>query len=159
MSLTKTASLVTMMQQFCIPHVTKKSYLPPQRLCFEITETAAMNHITKTIEIVNKLQEIGCKIALDDFGVGLSSFSYVKNFSVNYIKIDGSFVKNIETKEVDRTIVQTINEMAHRLNMKTVAEYVESPEILKAITEIGVDFAQGYAIGEPMPLSKLIRDL
>lgn len=137
----------------------KKSYLPPQRLCFEITETAAMNHITKTIEIVNKLQEIGCKIALDDFGVGLSSFSYVKNFSVNYIKIDGSFVKNVETKEVDRTIVQTINEMAHRLNMKTVAEYVESPEILKAITEIGVDFAQGYAIGEPMPLSKLIRDL
>lgn len=135
----------------------KKSALPPERLCFEITETAAMNHISKTIEIVNKLQELGCKIALDDFGVGLSSFSYVKNFSVNFIKIDGSFVKNVVSTSVDRTIVQTINEMAHRLNMKTVAEYVESPEILSVITEIGVDYAQGYAIGEPMPLSKLIR--
>ena len=134
----------------------KKSTLPPERLCFEITETAAMNHISKTIETVNKLQELGCKIALDDFGVGLSSFSYIKNFSVNYIKIDGSFVKNVATKEVDKTIVITINEMAHRLGIKTVAEYVENPEILKMMTEIGIDYVQGYAIGEPMPLSKLI---
>lgn len=135
----------------------KKSALPPERLCFEITETAAMSRISKTMEAVSAIQEIGCKIALDDFGVGLSSFSYIKNFSVNIIKIDGSFVKNVVHAEVDKTIVQTMNEMAHRLGMQTVAEYVENQEILKVISEIGVDFLQGHAIGKPEPLSKLIN--
>ena len=135
----------------------KKSALPPERLCFEITETAAMSRISKTMEVVRAIQEIGCKIALDDFGVGLSSFSYIKNFSVNIIKIDGSFVKNVVHADVDKTIVQTMNEMAHRLGMQTVAEYVENQEILKVISEIGVDFLQGHAIGKPEPLSKLIN--
>ena len=106
---------------------------------------------------VSAIQAIGCKIALDDFGVGLSSFSYIKNFSVNIIKIDGNFVKNVVHSEVDKAIVQTMNEMAHRLGMQTVAEYVENLDILKFISEIGVDFAQGYAIGKPEPISKLIH--
>ena len=135
----------------------KKSALPPERLCFEITETAAMSRISKTMEAVSAIQAIGCKIALDDFGVGLSSFSYIKNFSVNIIKIDGSFVKNVVHAEVDKAIVQTMNEMAHRLGMQTVAEYVENQDILRVISEIGVDFLQGHAIGKPEPLSKLIN--
>ena len=137
--------------------IIKKSALPPERLCFEITETAAMSRISKTMEAVSAIQAIGCKIALDDFGVGLSSFSYIKNFSVNIIKIDGSFVKNVVHAEVDKAIVQTMNEMAHRLGMQTVAEYVENQDILRVISEIGVDFLQGHAIGKPEPLSKLIN--
>ncbi len=132
------------------------SAIAPERLCFEITETAAMSHMTKTMEIVSALQAIGCKIALDDFGVGLSSFNYIKNFSVNMIKIDGSFVKNAPHSEVDKAIIDTINDMAHRLGMQTVAEYVENEEIFTVIREIGIDFAQGYAIGKPEPLSTLI---
>lgn len=135
----------------------KKSVLRPKQLCFEITETAAMTHMTKTIKIVDKLRGMGCKVALDDFGVGLSSFSYIKNFSVDFIKIDGSFVKNILSQEVDRTIVQTINDMAHRLGMETIAEYVENEKILNMISEMGVDYVQGFAIGKPEPLSNLIE--
>lgn len=133
----------------------KQSALAPERLCFEITETAAMRHISKTIPIINTLKEMGCKIALDDFGVGLSSFNYIKNFSVNIIKIDGAFVKNVATQKVDKMIVETIHAMAHRLGMKTVAEYVENEEILKVITELGVDYAQGYMMGMPEPLTNL----
>ena len=135
----------------------QKSAIAPERICFEITETAAMTHISKTILIVEALQKIGCKIALDDFGVGLSSFSYVKNFSVDYVKIDGSFVKNLVNSKVDYTIVSTINDMAHRLGMETIAEYVESEEILKKVTKMGVDYAQGYLIGKPLPLDKLLK--
>lgn len=140
---------------FLLPLI-KKSALPPERLCFEITETAAMNHIDRTINIVRELQRIRCKISLDDFGVGLSSFSYVKSFSVDFIKIDGSFIKNLVNSDVDKTIVQTINDMAHRLGIQTIAEYVETKKILTIISDIGVDYAQGYAIGRPMPLTKII---
>lgn len=137
----------------------KKSAIPAERLCFEITETAAINHMSNTITIVSELQHIGCKIALDDFGVGLSSFSYLKNFSVNFIKIDGSFIKNVATHKVDQTIVKTINQMAHNLGMETIAEYVETKTIFNTIHKIGVDYAQGYAIGKPEPLSDMIAKL
>lgn len=135
----------------------KQSAIAPERVCFEITETAAMTHISKTIGTVEALQRIGCKIALDDFGVGLSSFSYVKNFSVNYVKIDGSFVKNVVNSKVDYMIVSTINDMAHRLGMETIAEYVESEAILKKVTKMGIDYVQGYLIGVPEPLIKLLK--
>lgn len=135
----------------------EQSAIPTKSLCFEITETAAMNQIAETVEIVNKLQEIGCQIALDDFGAGLSSFTYLKNFSVNFIKIDGSFVKNVTEYEADATIVEAINEVAHRLKIKTVAEAVESQEILKVITEIGIDYVQGYATGVPEPLDNILK--
>ena len=134
----------------------QKSALSPKRICFEITETAAMEHISRTIETVHQLQEMGCAVALDDFGVGLSSFNYIKNFFVDIIKIDGSFVKHIADQAVDKTIVKTINDMAHSLGIKTVAEYVENQDILKVISELGVDYAQGYGIGKPVPLSTLI---
>ena len=135
----------------------KKSALKPQQLCFEITETTAMNHIEETIIIVNELRKIGCKIALDDFGVGLSSFSYIKNFSVDYIKIDGSFVSNIAKSEVDKTIIKTINDMAHHLGLKTIAECVESKKVLTILTKIQVDFGQGYHIHHPESLEQLIN--
>ena len=115
-----------------------------------------MEHISRTIETVHQLQEMGCAVALDDFGVGLSSFNYIKNFFVDIIKIDGSFVKHIVDEGVDKTIVKTINDMAHSLGIKTVAEYVENQDILTIISELGVDYAQGFAIGKPVPLSSLI---
>ena len=137
----------------------QKSAIPPERLCFEITETATMSQLSKTVILIKELQKLGCKIALDDFGVGLSSFSYIKNFSVDYIKIDGSFVKNIIAQPVDRTIVETIHLMAHQLGMKTIAEYVENQEILNLIAEIGIDYAQGFSIGKPEPLDDIIDKL
>lgn len=136
----------------------EKSAIPANRLCFEITETAAMNQIAKTVEIINKLGEIGCKISLDDFGAGFSSFTYLKNFRVTFIKIDGSFIKNVAHHDLDMIIVGSMNEIAHHLGIKTIAESVESEEILKIITGIGVDYAQGDIITRPMPIEKIIGE-
>ena len=136
----------------------KKSALPPEHLCFEITETATMSQISKTTFFITKLQEIGCQIALDDFGVGLSSFSYIRNFPVNFIKIDGSFIRKIVDNKLDRGIVQTINILAHELGMQTIAEYVENKAILQAIKEIGIDYAQGFAIDKPVSLVSILSD-
>ena len=136
----------------------KKSALPPEHLCFEITETATMSQISKTTFFITKLQEIGCQIALDDFGVGLSSFSYIRNFPVNFIKIDGSFIRKIVDNKLDRSIVQTINILAHELGMQTIAEYVENKAILQAIKEIGIDYAQGFAIDKPVSLESILSD-
>ena len=135
----------------------KRSSLKPERLCFEITETAAMTRIMNTAQLMRDLRCLGCKIALDDFGAGLSSFSYLKNFLVDIIKIDGSFIKNVALTNLDKIIVQTINTMAHSLNMKTIGEYVENDEILKVITEIGLDYAQGYGIGKPEPINDILQ--
>ena len=135
----------------------QKSAIPPERLCFELTETAVMTHISKTILIFSELQRLGCKIALDDFGVGLSSFNYIRNLNVDFIKIDGSFVKNMRTQKVDKIIVQSINNMSHKLGIKTIAEHVENTEILRMISKIGVDYLQGYAIHEPEPLDNIIN--
>lgn len=138
---------------FLLPLI-KASALSPKQLCFEITETAAMVHIKHTIKVVNKLQKMGCKISLDDFGVGLSSFSYIKDFMVDFVKIDGSFVKYILKNKTNQTIVYIINEMAHRLGIQTVAEYVEDKAILKTLIKMNIDYAQGYIIGKPEPLEQ-----
>ncbi|OGT46408.1 MAG: hypothetical protein A3E83_06415 [Gammaproteobacteria bacterium RIFCSPHIGHO2_12_FULL_41_20] len=143
---------------FLLPLI-KNSLMRPENLCFEITETATMNQISKTITIINELQRIGCKVAIDDFGVGLSSFSYIKHFPVNYIKIDGSFFKNIAKHTIDEPIVRAMNDMAHHLGIATMAEFVENAAILKITSQIGIDYAQGYAIGKPQPLASIIDGL
>lgn len=127
----------------------EKSKLNPNRVCFEITETAAISSITKAINVIKELKEIGVKFALDDFGSGLSSFGYLKDLPVDYLKIDGTFVKNIVKNEKDRAIVRSINEVAKVMGMQTIAEFVENDEILEILKEIGVDYAQGYGIGKP----------
>jgi diguanylate cyclase (GGDEF)-like protein/PAS domain S-box-containing protein len=130
--------------------------VPPQTLCFEITETAAIANLSTAREFIHDLRKLGCAFALDDFGSGMSSFSYLKSLRVDYLKIDGAFVKDIAHDPVDRAIVNAINIVGHTLGIKTIAEYAESHEIIQRLTEIGVDFAQGYGFAMPVPVEQLI---
>jgi EAL domain-containing protein (putative c-di-GMP-specific phosphodiesterase class I) len=122
-------------------------------LCFEITETAVIENFDSARAFIAALRERGCRFALDDFGSGMSSYSYLKHLPVNYIKIDGSFVRGMLEDPVDRAVVESINQIAHDLGMKTIAEFVESEEILAALADIGIDYAQGTAIGEPQAVN------
>jgi len=126
-----------------------ESQVDGNRITFEITETAAIANYEQTREMIIKLRELGCSFALDDFGVGFNSFSYLKQFPVDYLKIDGSFITNLVHDEVDQTLVKSMVEISKTLGKKTVAEFVESEEILKMVKSYGIDYAQGYYIGKP----------
>ena len=126
--------------------------IPPEKICFEITETAAIANFGDAIQFIQTLKEIGCCFALDDFGTGLSSFNYLKNMPVDYLKIDGSFVRNIVNDPIDLAMVRSINDIGHVMGKMTIAEFVESEEILELLREVGVNYAQGYAISAPHPL-------
>lgn len=128
------------------------SVLPASRIRLEITETALINNMAAANRLVADMRKAGCTMALDDFGAGLSSFAYLKQFPVDYLKIDGSFIRHLAASAVDREIVSSINDIGHRLGIRTVAESVEDEATLDVLREIGVDYAQGYAIGRPMPL-------
>jgi diguanylate cyclase (GGDEF)-like protein/PAS domain S-box-containing protein len=130
----------------------RDSAVPTSMLCFEITETAVIANLCNAARIISTLREMGCRFALDDFGVGLSSFSYLKNLAVDYLKLDGCFVKNMATDEADKAMVMAINQIGHTMNIKTIAEFVENKATLKTVREIGVDYAQGYAIAKPTPM-------
>ncbi|WP_105101650.1 EAL domain-containing protein [Microbulbifer pacificus] len=132
------------------------STLPADRLGIEITETAMVNQMDSASQFVAALRAMGCKVALDDFGNGLSSFNYLKAFAIDYIKIDGSFVRQVESNFVDLMIVESINQVAHRLKARTIAEYVEDAATAERLNRIGVDLVQGYYIGRPMPLEELL---
>ncbi len=119
---------------------------PPERVCFEITETAAVANLSKAREFMMRLQKCGVKFSLDDFGSGLSSFAYLKSLPVDFLKIDGLFVRDIATNDINRAMVSAINEVGHVMGIKTIAEFVESPEVLRTVKAIGIDFAQGFAI-------------
>ena len=124
----------------------------PSRLCFEITETAAICNLSRAQPFLEAIRQLGCQIALDDFGSGFSSYAYLKRLPVDYLKIDGQFVRDICQDEVDLAMVRSINELAHVTGKKTVAEWAENDTILEKLREVGVDYAQGYAIGVPLPL-------
>lgn len=127
----------------------------PQTICFEITETTAIANFNKAVQFIQKLKSLGCKFALDDFGSGLSSFNYLKHLPVDFVKIDGIFVKNIIENSVDSAMVTAINEIAHLMGIETVAEFVENQSILEKLKEMGVDYAQGTWVGDPMPLDRI----
>jgi diguanylate cyclase (GGDEF)-like protein/PAS domain S-box-containing protein len=125
--------------------------VPPHLICFEITETSAVANIASARCFIQTLQRLGCRFALDDFGTGMSSFAYLKHLPVDYIKIDGSFVKEIPSSNVDLAMVETIARMAKVMGKGVIAECVESGNVLEILREIGVDYAQGFAIGQPKP--------
>lgn len=125
------------------------SGLDATKICFEITETAAIASYSQANRFINALKELGCKFALDDFGTGLSSFGYLKHFPVDFLKIDGSFVKEILHDPIDREMVRSINEIGHLTGKQTIAEFAENQEIITMLRGIGVDYAQGYGVSEP----------
>ena len=126
--------------------------IEPSKICFEITETAAIANLDQATSFVQSLKDLGCYFALDDFGSGLSSFAYLKTLPVDYLKIDGMFVKDIHNDDVSRAMVKAINEMGHVLGKETIAEYVENENILNILKDIGVDYAQGFHAGRPEPI-------
>ncbi|MBU0752880.1 MAG: EAL domain-containing protein [Gammaproteobacteria bacterium] len=127
----------------------------PGRICFEITETAAIANLTKAIRFIGALRASGCRFSLDDFGSGLSSFGYLKNLPVDFLKIDGGFIRNIIRNPVDQAMVAAINNIGHVMGLETIAEFVESEEIRLWLRAQGVDYGQGYAIARPVPLEGL----
>lgn len=132
--------------------------LPARVFCFEITETAAISNFQSALRFIRDLRAMGCRFALDDFGSGLSSFSYLKNLPVDYLKIDGTFVRGIAADPVNRTLVGNINDIGHLLGKHTIAEYAEDDAAIAVLRELGVDYAQGYGISKPQPLEILLTE-
>jgi EAL domain-containing protein (putative c-di-GMP-specific phosphodiesterase class I) len=129
--------------------------IPPEKICFEITETDAIKNLPKAIHFINRLKSLGCTFALDDFGSGLSSYAYLNNLPVNFLKIDGMFVKDIVADPIHYAMVESINHIGHVMGRKTIAEFVENLEIASRLSQLGVDYLQGYAISKPRPLSEM----
>lgn len=123
--------------------------LPPQLFCFEITETIAINNLSQASKFIKTLKSLGCSFALDDFGKGMSSLTYLKNLPVDYLKIDGSFIKEIHTEPVTKAMVQAIHYLAKALGVKTIAEFAENQHIVDVLKELNIDYAQGYHFGKP----------
>ncbi len=129
--------------------------VPPGMICFEITETSAIADLPSAKRFIQALKKLGCRFSLDDFGTGMSSFAYLKHLPVDYIKIDGSFVTEMLNSKIDRAMVEMIVHLARVMGKSTIAEFVESDEVLGALREIGVDYAQGYAIEKPSPFESV----
>ncbi len=128
--------------------------LPRGLLCFEVTETTAISNLTKAAQLMRDLKAMGCRFALDDFGIGMSSFAYLKYLPVDYLKIDGVFIRDMAADPMDHAIVEAINRIAHILGLKTVAEFVENEATLELLRALKVDYAQGYFIAKPEALTK-----
>ena len=134
-----------------------RSGLPSQCIGFELTETAAIANLERAAQMMNELRELGCTIALDDFGSGMSSFAYLRTLPVDFLKIDGEFVKDMASDPIDLAVVESIQSIARVMGIRTVAESVENDSILASVTLAGVDYAQGFHLGRPMPLQALLE--
>lgn len=143
-------------QDFVIEQFEEKK-IPSEKICFEITETAVITNLSAANLFISKMSKLGCQFALDDFGSGLSSFGYLKTLPVDYLKIDGMFVKDIANDPIDHAMVKSINEIGHVMGMKTIAEFVENDIIRGMLKEIGIDYAQGYGVGKPQSFDELLQ--
>jgi diguanylate cyclase (GGDEF)-like protein len=137
----------------------KTNKVPPSALCFELTETATIGNLVKAQAFMRSLQELGCQFALDDFGTGVSSLAYLKDLSVNYLKIDGSFVRDALTNSRSESMIKAIAQLAKVMCMETIAEYVETDVLRVRMTDLGVDYGQGFAMGKAQPLEALLSEL
>ena len=144
-------------QSFCnyVLDLLNKHDIPKHSICFEITETAAIKNMDQAISFISQLKKAHCLFALDDFGSGMSSFTYLKNLPVDYLKIDGSIVNKMDKNKADQAMVAAINQIGQVMNIKTIAEHVENKAILSGLNEIGVTYAQGYYIGRPFSIDQL----
>ena len=133
-------------------------HVPPQQLTLEITETAALNQLADAEGLLAGIRELGCKIALDDFGVGFSTFQYLKHLPVDFVKIDGSFISGLDRSEDDRLFVRALVEAVHGYGKLAVAEYVENEAVLRQVVALGIDFGQGYHFGRPQPAEDALKD-
>jgi len=130
----------------------RRSSFPSDRLCIEITETSAVRDLGRAQRFIDQMRGLGCRFALDDFGTGFCSFSYLRSLDVDYFKIDGSFVREMDSSPLAAAVVRSITQIAHVLHKRTIAEHTESEQLLATLTQLGVDFGQGYAIDRPQPL-------
>ena len=137
----------------------RASKLPPNVLCFELTETATIGNLEKAQHFLRTLQDLGCQFALDDFGTGVSSLAYLKDLSVNYLKIDGSFVRDSLNNTRSESMIKAIAQLAKVMCMETIAEYVETDQLRARMADLGVDYGQGFAMGKAQPLNDLLAEL
>lgn len=140
-------------------HIITQQCLNPSQLCFEITETMAIQNLDAAIDFIDRLKQIGCRFALDDFGSGVSSFRYLKSLPVDYLKIDGEFVKEVLEDDACRAIVSSFSQLSHELGMKTVAEFVQDDPTRRMLADLGIDFVQGYGVGMPRHHEEWLMEL
>jgi EAL domain-containing protein (putative c-di-GMP-specific phosphodiesterase class I) len=134
----------------------EKYEVHPDKITFEVTETAAIQNLSSALKMIRELHEFGCHFALDDFGSGLSSFGYLKNLPVDYLKIDGMFIKDMTTDSLDKGMVEAIKTVADTMKLKTIAEFVENDAIIEELRRMGICLGQGYGIAQPLPLEEYI---
>ena len=151
-SLSINLSGVAFQDDALLPAIKRKldmSWVKAERITFEITETAAVDNFEQTRQMINEIRALGCHFALDDFGAGFCSFNYLKKFPVDYVKIDGQFIQNLTNDDTDQVLVKSMGEIAHQLGKKTIAEFIESPAVIKILIDLGIDYGQGYIFGQP----------
>ena len=135
----------------------KQYKVNPEDICFEITESEIINNFDKALVFINEVKKLGCKISLDDFGKGLTSFSYLKNIPFDHIKIDGQFVRELNEDEINKAIIKSIVYIAEVMKKKTIAEHIESDKRLIQMSDMGVDYFQGNYFSKPFPITNLLK--